>query len=178
MTVVMIHSVKYMTTVIINQAGPAVTIKRAATKDTEAVVAMLGRTSRLALFHRFHGWTDGEAFTRAALSKRLGVVNALAWSGTTCVGMATLALDPRGFFDVGVLVEDAWQRAGVATALLRTLFGWAVADGVEEVHADVMDENRYVIGLLKKFGPVTATPRYGGYSVTVKLHVYGYVAVA
>jgi len=43
--------------------------------------------------------------------------------------------------DIAVLVVDAWQRRGVATALFRAMLPRCAADGVRVVHADVAPEN-------------------------------------
>jgi RimJ/RimL family protein N-acetyltransferase len=43
--------------------------------------------------------------------------------------------------DLAVLVVDAWQRRGVATALFRAMLPRAVAAGVRVVHADVEPRN-------------------------------------
>ncbi len=43
--------------------------------------------------------------------------------------------------DIAVLVVDAWQRRGVATALFRAMLPRCAAAGVRVVHADVAPEN-------------------------------------
>jgi len=43
--------------------------------------------------------------------------------------------------DLAVLVIDAWQRRGVATALFHTMLPRAVAAGVRVVHADIEPRN-------------------------------------
>ncbi len=43
--------------------------------------------------------------------------------------------------DLAVLVVDAWQRRGVATALFRAMLPRAAAAGVRVVHADVEPRN-------------------------------------
>jgi RimJ/RimL family protein N-acetyltransferase len=43
--------------------------------------------------------------------------------------------------DVAVLVLDAWQRKGVATALVRAMLPRCAAAGVRVLHADVAPEN-------------------------------------
>jgi GNAT superfamily N-acetyltransferase len=43
--------------------------------------------------------------------------------------------------DIAVAVVDAWQRQGVATALLRAMLPRAAAAGVRVLHADIAPEN-------------------------------------
>jgi GNAT superfamily N-acetyltransferase len=58
--------------------------------------------------------------------------------------------------EVAVVVEDAWHRHGIATALLRELSGVASERGVESFTATVAAENRAVTTLVRSF-PVRAT---------------------
>ena len=43
--------------------------------------------------------------------------------------------------DIAIAVVDAWQRQGVATALLRAMLPRAAAAGVRVLHADIAPEN-------------------------------------
>ena len=58
--------------------------------------------------------------------------------------------------EVAVIVEDAWHRHGIATALLRELGGVASERGVERFTATVAAENRAVTTLVRSL-PVRAT---------------------
>ena len=132
-----------------------------------AVLAMLGRCSREALFLRFHGATDGR-FHALDLSRRSDHQSLGAWNGPNCVGLATLARG-QGSNDLGVLVEDSWQRRGIGTALLRSLADVAGASGVIQMHAEVLAENRWAIAVLDRIGVVDTTALWGVYSVTVRV---------
>ena len=68
----------------------------------------------------FNGNDDGVAYFEALL--RDGPVNQtrLAWYRSTCVGVATLGVGPTGILDLGVLVEDAWQRRGIGSRLIAS----------------------------------------------------------
>ena len=125
----------HMTSVMMVQApsvGPrgvtgATVLRPAAASDTEAVLAMLGRCSRASLFHRFHGFTDGVDYFGVLLRDRPLEHTLLAWYGSTCVGVATLGAGATGIFDLGVLVEDAWQHRGVGAQLVASLLDSARA---------------------------------------------------
>jgi GNAT superfamily N-acetyltransferase len=82
----------------------------------------------------------------------------VATVGDQVVGVARYdrnAAEPR-HAEVAVVVEDAWHRHGVATALLRALTGVATERGVEHFTATVAAENRAVATLVRSF-PVRAT---------------------
>src|SRR5579864_5314772 len=108
-----------MTDVITHTVGrvsppaPVTLYRRLSAADTDAVLAMLLRCSRDTLYRRFHGVTDGTAYARQLLRTPSGHDTLGAWCGTRCVGIATLADGSDGCSDVGVLVEDAWQRRGL-----------------------------------------------------------------
>jgi GNAT superfamily N-acetyltransferase len=132
-----------------------------------AVLAMLGRCSRETLFTRFHGATDGTIHA-LDLARRYDHWTLGAWNGPDCVGLATLARGEESN-DLGVLVEDTWQRRGIGTVLLRDLADLAGASDITELHAEVLAENRWVLKVLARIGVLDATARWGVYSVTVRV---------
>lgn len=176
MTHVMIHTADYMTSVMVVQAPSAppcwvneVKLLRPAESDTKAVLAMLARCSRASLFHRFHGFTDGVDYFTALL--RVGPVEQtlLAWCRSTCVGVAALSVSATGTADLGVLVEDAWQRRGVGTRLVASLLDTARAHGVSAVHADVLGDDRFILHTLRRIGPLTVSIEFGVLAIDVDL---------
>jgi GNAT superfamily N-acetyltransferase len=106
---------------------------------------MLGRCSRASLFHRFHGFTDGVAYFAALLRDRPADQILLAWSRSTCVGVATLGVDATGIVDLGVLVEDAWQRRRIGTLLVASLLDGTRAKGVTSVYADALVDDAFIL---------------------------------
>jgi predicted N-acetyltransferase YhbS len=155
-----------MTTVITPQVGPVVTIAAPTEADTPLVLEMVGRCSRTSLFHRFHGFTDAVESARTLLARTDTLV---AWNDERCVGMATLARAGDGTADLGVLVEDDWQRRGVGSRLIAATLDAASRDGTEAVHAEVLGDDGFIVALLRRVGPVRVTSGTGGYSVTVDL---------
>jgi GNAT superfamily N-acetyltransferase len=151
-----------------------VTIRRPATLDTGAVLAMLGRCSRASLYHRFHGVTDGVAYFTALLRDRPANRPAnrpadrtlLAWHGSACVAVASLGAGPTGI-DLGVLVEDAWQRHGIGTCLIRHLLDAARSEGVTTVHADVMTDDAFILRALRRVAPLTVSTESGSFLITI-----------
>jgi GNAT superfamily N-acetyltransferase len=170
-----------MTTVIIDLgAGPpplpllhptrtgGLRIAAASTTHLPAVLAMLARCSRQSLYHRFHGYTDGVAYTRTLLARR-DDETLLVWSGSVCLGMGSVSWDDRGQAHLGVLVEDRWQRRGVGTRLIRALIERVSLRGVTRLHADILGEDQFLLRSLRRIGPVKVAIELGTFSVDVEL---------
>jgi RimJ/RimL family protein N-acetyltransferase len=81
--------------------------------------------------------------------------------------------EPRAA-EVAVVVEDAWHRQGIATALLRELGGVASERGVERFTATVAADNRAITRLVRSL-PVRATWNWdqGERRLDVPLHHAG-----
>jgi Acetyltransferase (GNAT) family len=61
--------------------------------------------------------------------------------------------------EVGVTVVDAWQGRGLGSALLARLSERALAAGIEYFTAEVLAENRTMLGLLPRLGQVETESR-------------------
>jgi GNAT superfamily N-acetyltransferase len=176
MTGVMTHTANYMTSVMIVQAPSSppigvakVTFPKPAESDIEAVMAMLGRCSRATLFHRFHGFTDGRAYFESQLRDRPADQTVLAWRGSACVGVGTLGVGADGSLDLGLLVEDSYQRRGIGTRLAASLLEYVRANGVTTVHADVLGEDEFILHALRRISPLKVTIEYGTLSIDIDL---------
>jgi GNAT superfamily N-acetyltransferase len=143
-------------------------VTTASPADIPAVVAMMQRCSRISLLHRFHGPTDGVAFTVDRLKRNNDVV-ALAWEGARCIGMGTLAPHSDGAFHLAVLVEDDWQRQRIGTRLVTAVTQRAKHRGVRSVHADVMGVDRWALAVLRRLGLTRVVLDHGTFSVDVDL---------
>jgi GNAT superfamily N-acetyltransferase len=170
MTTVMIHTDQYMTDVIDRQAGLGSTgqlrFRRLVRGDVDPVLGMLSRCSELTLYRRFHGFTDARSYVRQLLA-RTDHVTLGAWAGPGCVGVGTLA--GTDDHDLGVLIEDAWQRSGIGTALTVRLASLAQTQGIRELTADVLAETRFVLPVLARIGRLETTLAWGVYSIRVAL---------
>ena len=67
--------------------------------------------------------------------------------------------DQPGTAEVGVTVVDAWQRRGLGSALLARLSERAAEAGIEYFTAEVLAENRTMLGLLPSLGQVETESR-------------------
>jgi GNAT superfamily N-acetyltransferase len=130
---------------------------------------MLARCSRASLFHRFHSFTDGVAYFETLLRDGAVDQTLLAWYGSACVGVATLGIGATGIVDLGVLVEDAWQRQGVGTRLAASLLDSARATGVSTVHADVLGDDRFILQAMRRIAPLRGSIEFGTFSIDIDL---------
>jgi GNAT superfamily N-acetyltransferase len=141
-------------------------IRRPTHSDTAAVLGMVERCSPRSRFYRFHGPSDGIAYTVSQL-RRPGDAVLLAWDGPRCVGMGALARDNAGGGDIGVLVEDAYQRRGLGRRLLLGLRAEAHLLGIGTIHADVMGDDAHLVRELRRLGPARVAIDSGTYSVDI-----------
>jgi GNAT superfamily N-acetyltransferase len=135
----------------------------------DAVLAMAARCSRTTLFHRFHGFTDGVAYFKALLGDQTTNETHLAWYGSHCVGLATIAPTPGGTADLGVVVEDRWQRRGIGTRLVGSLLVVAGDRGVTTLHADVLPDDSSILEALRRIGPLSVAAELDAVSVDIVL---------
>jgi GNAT superfamily N-acetyltransferase len=75
--------------------------------------------------------------------------------GGEVVGVARYdrPLDDPSTAEVAVVVEDAWQRAGIGRQLLAALTDLATRRGVRTFTATVQPDNRPVLGLVRRLLP-------------------------
>jgi GNAT superfamily N-acetyltransferase len=93
--------------------------------------------------------------------------------GGEVVGVARYdrPLDDPSTAEVAILVEDAWQRAGIGRQLLATLSDLAARRGVRTFTATVQPDNRPVLGLVRRLLPgSTVTPDADVLTVTSPLN--------
>lgn len=76
---------------------------------------------------------------------RLAIV---ALIGDEVVGVARYDRTADGLAEVAVVVEDAWQGRGIGSRLLWRISAAARARGIEAFEAEVLGENRPMMGLL------------------------------
>ena len=83
-----------------------------------------------------------------------------AFAGDRIVGVARYA-QAGDAYELAVVVADAWQRRGVATALLGKLVELARQRGLRELSASLLAENRAAIGMLRRAFPDARFERDG-----------------
>ena len=136
--------------------------------DSGALLGLLARCSPTALYRRFHGVTNGLFYAQQIVAAAEGRDSYVAWIGEECVGLGNLHVRDDTA-DIGVLVEDDWQRRGVGTALLIALMRRIGECGSHFLRADVLEENRFVLPLLARLGPAKTSVAAGSYTTVVDL---------
>lgn len=173
MTVIITHTGQVMTTVIEGQpatsrCSSAPVVRPMLPGDRGALMEMLRRCSRGSLYHRFHGFSDGTDYVSRQLRTDPDIVR-IAWSGPDCVGFGVLAENRGRPWDLGILVEDAWQRRGVGTLLLHDLLTEARRRRLRVVEANIRYEDAFIVRLLRRAGSVRS--QLDGWTLTVEVSV-------
>jgi GNAT superfamily N-acetyltransferase len=86
------------------------------------------------------------------------------------VALASCRVVDEGMAEVGILVEDGWQRHGVGSALLDELVVHARALGLRALTAQLLTEQAWTAGMLGRYGPIQRSlASRGVVTVTVRL---------
>jgi GNAT superfamily N-acetyltransferase len=142
-------------------------VRRARTGDRAALEAMFGRCSWETAYRRFHGVVA--AIPARYLAEALAGVPehfALVVVNGPCVVALASCREGRsggavGRAELGILVEDAWQRRGLGGLLLRRLIEHADSRGLSMLHAQVLEEQAWIERLLRAFGKCSSAFRSG-----------------
>jgi RimJ/RimL family protein N-acetyltransferase len=122
--------------------------------DAERLARLIARLSPTSRYRRF--FSPVASLPRAALH-RFTIVDhdrreaIVAMHGDELVGVASYEADrddPTSA-EVAVLVDDAWQRMGVARFLLDRLARAARARGIDRFTAEVLADNRPAVALAR-----------------------------
>lgn len=149
---------------VLSNDGVAVVLRPGTMADEEAVGALHSRCSMKTLFSRYHSGMS--TVPRRWLHRLL-----MPPRGTTIVAQCAdevVALGQLihtglpGCAEVSLLVEDAWQRRGVGTTLLRALASDARVFGYTELVAWCLPSENSLVRTASRAGLVTATRREDG----------------
>jgi GNAT superfamily N-acetyltransferase len=70
----------------------------------------------------------------------------------TVVALASCRAVDEGVAELGILVEDDWQRRGVGGDLLGEIVAYAARTGLRALQAQVLAEQPWIVGLLRRHG--------------------------
>ena len=176
-------------------ADHLVRVRRAATADREALARMFDRCTPDTRYRRFHGPVKAipERYLAEALSGShfhyalvacpapvsdleldsepgLDSGRAREPGASGIVALASCRTVDEGGAEIGVLIEDAWQRRGLGSRLVLDLATHAANVGLRLLEAQLLAEQAWITGLLRPYGPCRLTSTWDGIlNVTVRL---------
>lgn len=130
-------------------SGEELTVRQASAADVPDLLAMHFRCSRRTRRQRYLGGRPTAADLTRLVSRRHGRTLVVAHPGGDVVAMGNLMHDGADS-EVALLVEDAWQRQGIGSLLLRRLLA-AAPDG-RSAGAVAEDGNAAVLTVLRRAG--------------------------
>ena len=165
-------------------SGGLLSVRRATEGDRQALTRMLARCSGDTRYRRFHG--PVKAFPEPYLTEALagGPVHVAliasapaepaadagtAADGDAVVALASCRMVAEGAAELGLLVEDGWQQRGIGGRLLRELVDVAARIGLRVLQAQLLAEQAWILGLLRRYGQCTTVATGGLLTVTVRL---------
>jgi len=169
-------------------AAGTCSVRRAAAGDRPALERMLARCTGQTRYRRFHGPVTAfpERYLTEALSgsplhfalvacldedgaEEDGTVVDGTVVGGTVVALASCRAVDEGVAELGILVEDEWQRRGVGSDLLREIVAYAARTGLRALQAQVLAEQPWIVGLLRRHGSCTMAGAGQALHVTLSL---------
>jgi len=142
-------------------AAGTCSVRQAAAGDRPALERMLARCTRQTRYRRFHGPVKvfPERYLTEALSGsplHFALVACLDEDGAdedgAVVALASCRAVDEGVAELGILVEDEWQRRGVGGDLLGEIVAYAARTGLRALQAQVLAEQPWIVGLLRRHG--------------------------
>jgi GNAT superfamily N-acetyltransferase len=162
-------------------AAALVSVRRATEGDRRALVRMLARCSGETRYRRFHGPVrlfperyltealSGSPVHFALVASVPSASGAEGAAGEDVVALASCRAVAEGVAELGVLVEDAWQRRGIGDRLLREMADFAARSGLRALRAQLLAEQPWIAGLLRRYGRCETVATGGLLMVTVRL---------
>jgi GNAT superfamily N-acetyltransferase len=163
-------------------AAGTCSVRRAAAGDRPALERMLARCTGQTRYRRFHGPVTvfPERYLTEALSGsplHFALVACLdedaEMDGTvvdgTVVALASCRAVDEGVAELGILVEDEWQRRGVGGYLLGEIVAYAARTGLRALQAQVLADQPWIVGLLRRHGTCTTASAGQALHVTLTL---------
>jgi GNAT superfamily N-acetyltransferase len=174
-------------------ADGQILVRRAASTDRDALSQLFARCTLQTRYRRFHAPVKAipERYLTEALAASpfhyalvacpvppdtdligtdLAAARDMDARSGGIVALASCRVVDEGMAEVGILIEDTWQRRGVGSALLDELAAHARAIGLRALTAQLLTEQAWTAGMLARYGPIqrSLTSR-GVVTVTVRL---------
>jgi len=142
-----------------NVGGERLTLRPILPQDQGPLREMLYRTSIAARQARFRAAVDHFAEETLTAMTRLDFSDVLALvvtrrsplRGETVIADARYVVDvDRADAEFAVLVDDAWQRRGIGTRVVKAMLDAACGEGLAHLRGSVLRSNTGMLSLLRK----------------------------
>jgi RimJ/RimL family protein N-acetyltransferase len=157
--------------------GAVLEVRSLRPDDRAEMLAAIGRFSKEALYRRFFApkrhFTEREIdfYLNVDFDKHVALAAVLDDGGRkTIVGGARYIVAEPGRAEVAFAVDDAHQKLGISTHLLKHLIGIARSAGLEAFVAEVLPENLAMLKVFERCG-LAMTTRSGRGVVEVTLRL-------
>jgi GNAT superfamily N-acetyltransferase len=148
-------------------------VRCARPRDRQALTLMLDRCGSETRYRRFHGYVSAfpERYLAEALSGRPAhfALVAEAAGGGTLVALASCRTVAAGVAELGILVEDAWQRLGIGGRLLAEIVNHAERARLTALRAQLLADQAWITGMLRRHGICAAVASRHVVDVTLRL---------
>jgi GNAT superfamily N-acetyltransferase len=139
--------------------GRSVTIRALKPDDRSAMLSAVGRVSAPSLYRRFfgpkRGFTEKETdfFVNVDFVTHVALVAVVDEGGKdTIIGAGRYIAAEPGKAELAFAIIDEYQGKGIGTALLRHLVLIARESGLQQLAAEVLQENVAMLTLFRKCG--------------------------
>jgi acetyltransferase len=141
------------------QTGARFMVRPVLPRDARPLGEMFERLSASTSYNRFHGTMSVppallHALTHVDQQQHLALVVTTMQDGSEIVvAEARYVVDEDGpDAEFAIVVEDRWQRSGIATRVLQALVGAARSRQVPRLYGSVLSDNAAMLGLMKRCG--------------------------
>jgi GNAT superfamily N-acetyltransferase len=148
------------------RSGALLQIRALRPDDRGEMLAAAGRLGKEALYRRFfapkRSFSEREIdyFLNVDFVDHVALVAVLEECGRqTIVGGARYIVTRPGCAELALAIDDAHQKLGIATHLIRHLTGIARAAGLQEFAAEVLGENQPMLKVFTRCGLAMKTRR-------------------
>jgi GNAT superfamily N-acetyltransferase len=154
-------------------AAGGISVRHVTGSDAHEIVSMWERCSlatRMARFHAPVRYIPATYLSAVFADPSASVVAACQRCGTVVALGSLIPHARQDCAELGVLVEDAWQRAGIGRGLVAHLVETARARGITSLTASVLAENANLADLLRQI-PGEYSVAFDGPALQVRIRL-------
>lgn len=131
---------------------------------------MLARCTPATRYARFHAPVRSfpEPYFSQVLAGRAEHFALVAEGSAEVIALASCHSSPARDAELGILVEDRWQRRGIGARLLSLLLRHADQGGLRPLRARVLAEQAWTLRVLRGYGTCEATFSFNAFDVTIR----------